>query len=272
MEMDTVGALRLAAGDIRDGVPDLVMSLAVSRDTAERLIANQRRLMRDTRDQQVLWGAAQKYIEAHPGQTPDDIAELKPYLHGEPLTEGYKISETAAWDSAEDMYSAFVPANESQDDEFSAAVYTVTLNGRLLDYIPPPVNDNDIAYRLEGDVEKVDRAALKTGRFRLAAYIDETNNRLLVATDAEAMASFLALQERLPQRGTPPATTARSKVAITGSPKYLIDQGLLYPEGKVKQFVTDYLLDFDQYRQLHASVEPLPTQLGIIATVVFSHE
>lgn len=269
-KLDAVGEFRVGIRGVREGVPDVVVSLDVDPKRAESLIAAQRVRMRLVRDQEVLWGAAQKFRSQHPDEELSDIGQLEPYLDVEPLGERYTMAAGVKWDRPEWIRKAFKPTSDPSAEEFLASDY-VAVHGRwLFQYLPPPVGVNDLAYRLSEDGEEKDIEALKAGRYRLAAYIDRQNERLLLGSNAEALADLLAPSD---VRAPPPTPgDDLSKASIVGDPKYLINQGLIYPDEDTNAFVKKYLLDFEQYRLMNVRITPLPTQRGISATIVLSHE
>ena len=271
MKLEDVGPSRLAARGVRDGVPDVIMSLAVPRVDAETLIASQRARMREVRDREVLWSAAQKYIEEHPDETPTEMAELDPYLEDKGLLERYKIASDVKWNRPASMHSAFEPS-ETASTEFPDSEYTLSRGDRVLLLVQPPITADDVTYRVAtGADKKIDLAELQSERFRLAAYIDDANQRLLVANNAEALDDFLR-SDRSSDAPSETTSVSARKISVTGDPKYLINQGLIHPDKSVNEFITRYLLDFEQYRLMEAWFDPLPSQRGISATVILSHE
>jgi hypothetical protein len=270
--MKKTGAFRLAVRGIHDGVPNLVMSLEMSRIEAESLLMNQRVRMREVRDREILWAAAQKYIHANYGKPPTAIDQLKPYLYDElgAVWDHYLISSEATWDDRTSMQTAFDVSANLNNERFLVG-YQMVRDHIEIQYIAPAVTANDLAYRVPAGSDKVDTAALQSDRFRLAAFVDEQNNRLLVGTDADVLVEVLKSKSSPIDSNNPPSREP-SKFRLLGDPKYLINQGRLDPDKEINRIVSEYLLDLEQYRTLNARVEPLATHQAISATVVLSHE
>jgi hypothetical protein len=270
MKFEDVGVVRLAARGVREGVPDVVMSIEMERETAENLIEVQRSRMREVRDREVLWGAAQKYIQEHPDETPTDLDDLEPYLDGESFAGRYTVASNVKWDKPSSIRTAFEAVPDSGDTVFPDSQYMTVREEFSLLYVSPPITSNDIAYRVIVKGEDSTVAALRTGRYRLVAHIDERARRLLLATGAEGLVDLLKSERSSP---TIELKGSRSdKITLIGDPKYLINQGLLYPDSEVNAFVTRYLLDLDQYRSIDAWLVPMPSQRVLSATIVLSHE
>lgn len=219
-----------------------------------------------------LWAAARKFIQTHDNRAPTQIDELKPYLKEESgaLWDRYEISSDASWDDDATAAKAFELTNELGSEDF-AKDYSVTRDDRVMQYVAPPFTENDELYRLTADRGKIATLSLRTGRFRLAVYFDERSGRLIIGSDAEALAD--ALKSPAPAGASAAAPPQQEpKFRLTGDPSYLINQGLLYPDPDFVKFMRDSLLDFEQYRTLDLHVEPLASRQAISATIVLSHE
>jgi hypothetical protein len=260
---------------IRDGVPDLVMTLALPRATAESLLLKQRIEMRQARDVDILAAAAKRFREEHPTEPLNEIAQLLSYLKDEPgaFWGRYRIeqSETKPEDDAPGPASIKL-AEDFTAEDFTSAAYDEVRDGRQFQYVPPPITDNDLLYRVKSDADNtVDETALKAGRFRMVALIDDAEGRLIVASDIDTLSAVAALP-RSPDAGDRGRVPAASKLSVLGDPAFLANQGLLYPDKQVNDVIRDYLLELEQYRRLKLSVEPLASQQGIGATIVLSHD
>ena len=233
---------------------------------------NQRVRMREVRDREILWAAAQKYIHANNGKPPTAIDQLNPYLYDElgAVWDHYLISSEVTWDDPASMQTAFGVSGNFINDKFLFGYQTIRDHIEI-QYIAPAVTANDLAYRVTAGSDKVDTAALQSDRFRFAAFVDEQNNRLLVGTDADVLVEASKSKSSPIDSNNLPSREP-SKFRLLGDPKYLINQGRLDPDKEVNRIVSEYLLDLEQYRTLKARVEPLATHQGISATVVLSHE
>lgn len=161
---------------------------------------------------------------------------------------------------------------ELTSDDFAQAEYETVRDGRRFLFLAPPITEDDLKYRVNrGNDGAIDKTALQAGRFRMAAYVDEANDRLIVASDIKTLAAAVAKPiepEDDGERRMPPS----SKLSVFGDPQFLIMQGLLYPDDSVGAVIRDYMLDFEQYRRMNMHIELLPSGQGINATVVLSRE
>ncbi len=296
------------------------MSLKVRNPTAENLLLSLRKRMRESRDTQVLAGAANKYMADHQGEPPKAIGDLVPnYLEEEPgaLWAHYAIgspSDKAQAESTEvppsdqrcccsaDDRKQYCVRSDSQGsitvqekdfvqekefrsgsirvgspdlsaDQFLSSDYNIDWGGKLVRYIPPPITGNDFRYRLvTSDNHKVDKDALREGRFRLAAYVDDPNQRVVIATDKDTLTQVLE------SPATPLSSLydipelKRSKLRLQADPRFLVSQGQLYSDKSVNDLVDRYLLDFVQYSSLLAFLYPLDNQRGLIAEMILSYD
>jgi len=276
MSMEQVGAFRFGARGVRDGWPDLAMSLELTAAAAEDMLLKQRIRMRHSRDLEILVAAAKKFIAERPQEPLSETAQLLAhgYLKPEPgaMWDRYAIVRPLEGSMPTSWEGVFKAPADLQGSDFATAEYDVMVGGRRFHYVEPPITDNDLAYRTSSDRDrKVDEAALKSGRFRTAAYIDQSNGRLVVATDLDTLGN--AVTSLLAATGSDAdGDLAISKLSVLGDPQFLISQGLLYPDERLNNIIRDYLLDLEQYRSLKIHVEPLPTRQGISASILLSHE
>ncbi|MGE5218163.1 MAG: hypothetical protein ACM3SP_14270 [Chloroflexota bacterium] len=285
------GQLRVVAFRLREGVPDVVMALSISQSNALKLISEQRTSLRRARDEEIICAAANNYAEAN-HEAPERIDQLGQYLKSEP---------GAAWSlytihgaNAEQDESGKECRNERQSanspvaivaaafspELFSGPTYNTEYRGRRIEYIPPAFTLNDELYRLKikGGAQ-VDIAALRNNRFRLAAYYNDHAHALIVGTDLGALQPIIDrdLSEgrrtaQLYEQDGMINDSASSKISVSTDGRWLITQGLLYPNKQVKDFVEKYLLDLEQYRHLDVHVTPKLADHVLIGTATLRHD
>jgi hypothetical protein len=276
--LNEVGELHLGILGVRDGVPDLAMSLSLEASEAEDLLFRQREQMRRTRDLEILRSAAKAFATNSPHQRCPHVAELAAsgYLMSGPGAlwsryRGSDWSQSCGADPRVDERSA----SGLVASDFTTADYEVAdAAGRRLRFVSPPFTDDDLRYRVSEDArsdERFDAAALKNGRFRMAAYVDEAGRRLIVATDRTTLTAAIDREADV----EPDADSTGfqvGKLAFFADPHALVSQGLLHASQDVNDAVTDSFLDFDQYRGLRFRIDPVPGLRAIGATLVLSHE
>jgi hypothetical protein len=76
--IDNVGPFHIGAVDVRDGVLNIAASINLPTVTAENMLLSLRRSFRESRDRQIIAGAANRYMAGHTGIQPTSIADLSP--------------------------------------------------------------------------------------------------------------------------------------------------------------------------------------------------
>jgi hypothetical protein len=319
-KLDRTGPLRVGLSGVRDGAPDVVMSLKVPRSTAEGILLSLRRRFRESRDEQIIAGAATSYMKDHHGEYPDDIDTLLDgYIDDEAgalwsthySIENPQSSETPQSSSVGNAEIAFpwcayigkgvkycFPGDYSNgggtaesdkpktfpldgikvdptgipDEWFLSSGYDFNVGAKQLRYIATGVTSNDFRYRvITSGNEKIDKDALRAGRFRSTAYFDDAEQTLFVGTDQFALSGVLKRSADLEIQQRPALEIIGSKISLIGDPRFLVSQGEIFPDQSVQDFVNGYLLDLVQYAKFKGVVVPLGRDHGIVVKVTFSH-
>ncbi len=289
-KLDKAGPLRVGFLGVRGGVPEFVMSLQISSEQAERLVLRQQIRNRESRDKQVLAAAAREYMRRY-GKFPEDVAAVVSLLQPEP---------GAVWmryDIVDDSSEAGIPVSSEKNarkkgfrltqpglssSDFQSALFTRSQYRGIVQFIPPPVTDNDFLYRSEPIWEtkkgrnrlmtlvrgREAETLLRNGRYRMVAYMDAPNGRLLLATDIDALGQVLNAERR-------PAdlldVSDNPKIEIHGDPSFVIANGRIFPDKEVSEFFEANFLDLLHYSRMAVTVTP-ENGRAVTATVVLGYE
>jgi hypothetical protein len=248
-ELHMTASLRqmsVAASEENEQVPGIILGLRMSSEEAEKLVFHLQSSLRLKRDQEILRAAAELYGKtAHTaGQTPIGV-----------LLGGWFLS-----DERDPLWSRYVfkgdeavlnPALSHQD--FANSTYRKEQAQFVLQYILPPVTDDDIAYRLQ-EAENVDYKELKQDKYRLCScYFGQT---LWLGNDADVLYRWLNLLRRPDAGANYSDATAytkdarRAKLILLVRPRELLDSGQLYPDPEVNKQTHLFLSDVSQYQVL----------------------
>ena len=264
MGMEETGDLTLSFLGIRDGVPDLALTLNFdSSEQANDLLFKLQRDMRLARDRIVLERAIDAYAEENGGERPAALSELAGFLEPEQPSffDRYDIADTGLSQREGMAFTA---------EDFVGPSYGEASDQGRIAYIPPPVMENDLRYRFsEEERSELDIEALRRNRFRLAAAIDAAEPSLIFGSDATAIE--LKRQSTVPD-DQEDGGDAAPKLELRANPAWLIDQAKLYPDEELQKLVDDYLINFDQYRRLTFMVDANEAYRGLVLSLVLHHD
>jgi len=273
-DLKNVGTLQIFSFRLREGVPDIVVSLSIAKSEADKIIFEQRVRFRQARDEEIIRAAAKKYAEDR-HELPKDIKNLTEYLQkeGEVAWDDYTITKSDnELEDGKPQLLLQITAPDYSAESFRGSTYRTHYQGHTVEYLPPGFTINDERYRMPTTGrDKIDFVALYDNRFRLAAYYSTNLNRLFVGTDLGALEPIIE-RENSHQIILAKIDLPGTKINASTDGRWLITQGLLYPNKDVNDFVRKYLLDLGQYRQIEVDLTPNPTERTLATTVSFYHD
>ena len=169
-----------------------------------------------------------------------------------------------------DIYKAL------RKDFFKNEDYNLEYNGRVINYLLPPVTKNDLVYRFNDEgLDELALQQLTKNKNRLASSYLSDDSILLVGSDAETLKKVL--NQNLYRK---PANMYRRllsskdranapKVALFLRPNWLVFQGRIHPDEDISGTVGDLLLDLENYQVILLTIDPRSGRDGLISTIQF---
>jgi len=195
---------------------------------------------------------------------PNSVAQLDLCPEVGDLWNRYKINTNKA--------SFFIVAPEYQPNDFDNAAYVVQANGTHFLYVSPPFTCNDVEYRLSKDDEDlVDVEALKGNHFRIAAYYDEHQSRLIIGSDIDPLMRYAAGSRAWGETGKS-SSSDKAKLAIKLNPASLVGIGLNYPNQVVRDEADKFADSMRRYSRAELSVFPQPEENVLLVTMLMTND
>jgi len=267
--IDSIG---IFLANIKQGIPEIVITADMEKHESSNLIFNLQKKFRTIRDNTIISAALGRYYETHPY---DKQVSMKTLLT--PTSTGskadYHIQPEASdlWDNYKLSNGNIISAGFDDPKVFADNFYSKQIDKLLFRYITPPVTDNDIKYRLNNN-KSTDRdlEALKNNKYRLQSVYLDNKQQLWTGIKASSIRRLIAQNNQPGSNGnaqTEKGHTDNKKLEIQIDPRWVINQGSLYPNRKINKFVKEYLKDLWQYKKLNADIYPRTEQNGLILSV-----
>ncbi|WP_170766612.1 hypothetical protein [Ruegeria lacuscaerulensis] len=289
-KLSNIGPLEGYLLDVRDGVPEIVLvQHGLAPETMEQLVYDTRSEMKQARDVDVLCRARTQFWRESGGPAfPVYPNSLLHYLgaEGPELLNRYDLQEeivktrrtldqltnvspvVAYWDDTLGLTRVDRPPPVPYD--FDIPTYRDGLASFDIYYLPPPITDLDLRYRIDtqnhGDID-VD--ALRNDAFRLA-FAQLEGGSVAFGTDAHTLNRFLTMLDQ------PTAKSGRvevDKLLIVGNPEQLITLMLLYPHDEIRSLATTGGFEvLDQYRTLRLALRSTEGFNGLALDMELAHD
>jgi hypothetical protein len=239
---ESVNELSFAAIEGRRGNPDWIAWIPMTKSHAAAFVLNWQSTLRRERDTNIL-AAARLAFREEKGADINAVDELIQNGYVDPSNEfPWSVYHLCA--DAESIC-----ADDYDPEWFESVSYVQASDGYNLRYILPPVTDNDLRYLLDEEIMDVEE--LKADAFRLCStYL---NGRLILATDGATLDYALAKRGLNGQDEPVPGERARAdkKVQLSGSPEWILDQGLFLSSGEEDQDALGrFLTDLQHFRRV----------------------